>query len=1183
MFYIKKTNLLIDGQGAYAYVANVLAVPALFNMIKGVGNVDEWARWAFQMAAATHEQLMAAAVGTVAAAGGVSRRRAPKRPASSSYQSTQKPVRQAPYLSRLTDEQRDTAVEDLIKYGLLSANASTTAKVAAAKRWVRWGRENRIEGATQLRQLMQDATAGDPEVQMALSVITGRSDNDRERANNILSREAAQFHERATGSGEQRRQAIKNFTITDGETELATVDMIDLYAGLTIDDLHQIFYGEIRCHDSIDCGEFCAQKELGDDGRSTTLSRKLREKTTLTAAECEHYDCMHLALAAEQVVFKSRRNAGDALFKCVTWFEPDRARFLPDQICQPRPRHADHNPNRCTQTGLQHGKFNRLYIGVERWLRINDDAVCCRLWSLRTHLANFALSLAPYFRESVVTLTVEASPWMDGTSMLKHAVGMGCWTLNLVDNSTAVTEQLITVPANRSHGATKKVSDILTDGGKELKTLLHRLQRPLPAFFAWTKETRSFGEMVARIMGVQLRYSTNGNYLSFPIGEKKCRILVKSGRLMGDYHAIQQFLGLYMSGKSVCPFLQVDASYGDYESWMVALEANGGSLTMDDYELISQRLHWDIILEQRKLEKERRKDENAERVKKGQRPLPDLDESTWEDPPTFSEQVRNAQVFGASPLLAGDRDINLAQCGLDVGAIVADPEHVMSALIRNVFFEFEGHLPETAKTDLGKLISEHVRATTEYAQHMDGRDWRKFLLRFDKILIPPVRDSKGPVAEATLLLKCLAIMYCCIVKEPKAIDKQTMLLFRAASFCWGSVLEDLQASGYFSQRVFNLYSIYIRVFLPVLFSPEYAPKLVSTQHCEAFWGPIRRFLAAGDHKMSRTNLRKLAAFLSGRDKYMEPFGTAQDAFKAEDASIVSEEEKKAEAAELDVYWRDFDFVIPAWVMRLSGVARKARLFEDVVLKDDYAGLHTHNEDGSWEFRTATTAPAALKPMDLPQAPSVSCQTQRTMRLVIQPPPQGADAKVKGCADKILVEEVSGSVEQPDGSQVQLRQTSRTVTKRLTKAECVAINSWFRRERGQELKGLKSKNLVGDNGLQEELWCHHREYGTLTPTQYHEALDDLVPAGYDLAAADDGDRRTAQEQAESEAEREAEELELSASIEAEEREAAAAQMQAGATGDDMDTDDGGGDSFDPRTEAEAEGEAEGVAAEAEGDL
>ena len=41
-----------------------------------------------------------------------------------------------------------------------------------------------------------------------------------------------------------------------------------------------------------------------------------------------------------------------------------------------------------------------------------------------------------------------------------------------------------------------------------------------------------------------------------------------------------------------------------------------------------------------------------------------------------------------------------------------------------LFFEFEEHLPQAQKTQLGELFEQHVRPNTCYKNHVDGRDWR---------------------------------------------------------------------------------------------------------------------------------------------------------------------------------------------------------------------------------------------------------------------------------------------------------------------------------------------------------------------------------------------------------------------------------------------------------------------------
>ena len=106
------------------------------------------------------------------------------------------------------------------------------------------------------------------------------------------------------------------------------------------------------------------------------------------------------------------------------------------------------------------------------------------------------------------------------------------------------------------------------------------------------------------------------------------------------------------------------------------------------------------------------------------------------------------------------------------------------------------------------------------------------LMKFERIVLPPIEASKGAVNEAKLLFSCLRIMFVCVSADPDQIDKKMELRYRSASFAYGSVLEHLQGLGFFSDRVFNLYYVYARVFLPMLYSKANAPKLVSTQYNE---------------------------------------------------------------------------------------------------------------------------------------------------------------------------------------------------------------------------------------------------------------------------------------------------------------------------------------------------------------
>ena len=125
---------------------------------------------------------------------------------------------------------------------------------------------------------------------------------------------------------------------------------------------------------------------------------------------------------------------------------------------------------------------------------------------------------------------------MDGTTMCKAAACMGQYTFRLLEVAGKKVEQVVTVG--------KTEMDILT--------------RPRPAFFAWCKETRNFGEMLATIMGVQLRQACTENGFVITIQGQRIKFSVVGGKLRGDFHAIQQFLGLCASHhlrSNLCPRL----------------------------------------------------------------------------------------------------------------------------------------------------------------------------------------------------------------------------------------------------------------------------------------------------------------------------------------------------------------------------------------------------------------------------------------------------------------------------------------------------------------------------------------------------------------------------------------------------------------------------------------------------
>ena len=1119
-YYISKGTFMVDkenvGAGArgklHAWVASIAAIPLLLTLANADKDIrKQWAQAARKIDSLSEEQLR------VTVERGASARPARRPLATQTRRAAGGTTVDKQAGWGTVKPQTLTEVEaQLRRDGVIDDDTSPGRARKVARKWEKHGRERELKGSEKMLTQFADKTTNDAEAQLALHAITGRSSNDRKRANHVLTRLPAVY----SGQSERRTSPAKKLVImADDGTVIGTAAMPDLIRDPKEAELHELLYGELKCEDEIDCGLSASHAQAALDGSDQpdedgviSLSAKalqLRTTTTITADDVD-LNTIIPAVDYKMIICKEKT---DHLYNPLTFCEPRRGRPKPLELCKPREQTETYN---ITDSGLQHGLHGRNYVGVERWFSVNGAAVCARVWALQTWIAVLLMSLRPFFWSSTapIYLTLEVSAWMDGTSMLKHATGASTWSFRLLDNTKELGGKLLASASDRANASTMKLSETLSKGfdsrkgwTKPFRAVQKLLDQPVPCFFGFLKETREFGQVVARLMGAQLRYSTRGYYLRYDMpGGQTVRVLLKGGKLRGDYHAIQSFLGLFMSGKRVCPFLQVDEGYGDYTAWMLALKANGGvGLTLTNFLQIARR-------------------ETG---------------ATDEELETFSEQVRNAKVFGPAPIFAGDYDAeNLEHRGLDPGPIVADPEHVLSALIKNTFYELEEHLSKEAQTKLGTLVARYVRDNTSYKDHMDGRDWRNLLLQYDKIVLPAVQMAKGPVAEATLLLKCLLIMYVCITKEPADIDKQAELLFRAASFAWGCLLEHLQSIGYFSGRVFNLYYIYMRVFLPELYCAANAPKLASTQANEAMWGPIRAMLLRGDRKFDRSMLLDVARHMAGRGKYISPYGTAEDMRTHDASSLISKAEKRAKDAGVPVFWKTQDFVIPSWLLRLPSVGQKAALFEELILKSDYTNMHKKNSDGSWSFWTATAPGQPLRPMEMPAAGSVKCSTERTMRLVIQPPPPGASSTVKGCADKVMIEESSGSIEQVGGAEATMRPTARHKTTRLTKAECRAICQFYRTKRGEDQKGLtKSTALRGDGGLQQELWRHCTEFGDLTVEELEEALGELVPSGYVLAAASSDDARRARQEAEDDAEREEEEAEVAAIAQQLEREAA----------------------------------------------
>jgi hypothetical protein len=556
-------------------------------------------------------------------------------------------------------------------------------------------RAGQFTGFQQCHAEVRRVITDNPETQLALQSAGSSSLNQRLRLDRMMT------CERAITTNGVRRNPPKLLSMAVGGQIVCEMAMPSLISELTTEEQHEMYYGELCCEHALDCGrdarlaklkeaEACPEgperdrlcHEATQLGQAAVLTAEQLEVTerwerSSDGAGAQPVEATHIRWAGRVHVYstgRSRRLPMACTFQSPTrFFVPNRQRVTFQQLVS-RPTQPHHE---ATDPGFIHRDMGRVYIGVERWFKINNLGICARVFELYTHLADYVLLLQSKFcnQTAPVDLTIECSPWMDGSNMLKKGVGMASFMLKL----TEVQVDGDTVDAAEFCQLTKKQ--------------LAFLERPRVVFFAFVTETRNFAEAAARIIAVQLRRATATDTIECVIDGQRVRIRVKGGKLRGDFHAIQGFLGLRMSGRYVCPFAQLDASYGDYAAWMSRIsehlvELGHGTLDLTDFLKIAQALS-----------------------EPGAADLP---------------FCCLAHVFGEAPIFAGDTDTPPEDRGLDVGAIMGDPEHVLSALIKNDVFEFEEKLPEAQKRELGVNVARHVRANTALREHMDGRDWYEF-------------------------------------------------------------------------------------------------------------------------------------------------------------------------------------------------------------------------------------------------------------------------------------------------------------------------------------------------------------------------------------------------------------------------------------------------------------------------
>ena len=200
---------------------------------------------------------------------------------------------------------------------------------------------------------------------------------------------------------------------------------------------------------------------------------------------CKEHDMTvpsdEIAMEAKDIVFRApprskMKQAGG--FK--RWIAPDK-----QQVSAVKEAEA-----------LDCGEHGRLDVGVERPFHLgekdehgNEVATWARVHSLRTHAIDLVTHNAPYLKQTTGTLrlTVDASPWLDGSPILKSACYAAMWSMHVTDDND---ENPFDLPTR----------------SKEMALM----RRPRPAFLAFAKETRKAGNVIGRVLGVTLRHGRPG-------------------------------------------------------------------------------------------------------------------------------------------------------------------------------------------------------------------------------------------------------------------------------------------------------------------------------------------------------------------------------------------------------------------------------------------------------------------------------------------------------------------------------------------------------------------------------------------------------------------------------------------------------------------------------------------------
>ena len=657
--------------------------------------LKKWVYWASTWLPATHLRVLSS-----------ERERVRKRPITQSELEDLAPVpkRATGVNQKVSTEAKDDETEIVRKHFTPSLLASLGPRDCERflKKAVQLRREGEVRGAKLFAASMEKQIAKNPEVQIAVRHIGGASMNGLERISNACSKEGyarsvrrtlgqRECHKRFKSAGadilaagehvwsELRAGTVAARTVEfeagaddDGHATLASAcragypihrvrgffAAVDQYLQTHAPETYATFNIKAEKANGIERSHMQTATELAVGGGAQftrRFKRPLRQplvcslhgvnvpfpqlfhKQSVEIRQDEEKRCCHgdgLTLQREHDQVPDRDTTTVVKEKQIKWAGGRNGNFNARRFAEPN---QSLPAVESIVNDFLRGDYGALYVGCERAFELGEvDKTGAeipswgRVYSVRTWVIEALVKNRAFLKQQSGTMkmTVDASPWVDASPMLDSSLYASSWKLSF---DTA------DFPDLKQHSAEWQ-----------------SLSRVRLGFLAFARETRRAGNVVARLLGVSLRRAAEMFVVPLP-GGLKVEVTVQMGKLKGDYHGLSTLLGVNHNGSASQPMGFAKKKWSDWMGWMEHLEKVGGPMVLEFYlELATQLLKSDLAARE---------------------------ELAFASP---------ADLCCAAPIFAGDGSTPLQDRGMgNVGLILADPEHCLSAVIKNVrFFMF---------------------------------------------------------------------------------------------------------------------------------------------------------------------------------------------------------------------------------------------------------------------------------------------------------------------------------------------------------------------------------------------------------------------------------------------------------------------------------------------------------------